>query len=216
MLHDKWVRVKKKYYYLKKDGVRAAGETLKMNGRKFVFKKNGKLDTKKSDRYTSSRYLFVGDSRTVGMQMCVGGKNTKYIGKVSMGYSWLASTAGPQVKKILSSSPGTNVIFCFGVNDPGNVGAYIAYYQRLVRAYPRTNFFFMSVNPCGSGRAALNRMSASFNARLKKAFKNRYIDTWTYLVKHGFSSFDGVHYTAPTYSTIYNLTVKYIRNFMPV
>ena len=72
---------------------------------------------------------------------------TKFIGKVSMGYSWLVSTAGPQVKQYLAKNPKANVIFAFGINDLGNVSQYISYYKTLIKRYPNANFRFMSVNP---------------------------------------------------------------------
>ena len=217
VLYKKWIiKKKKKYYYLKKDGTRAAGETLTIGGRKYVFKDNGRLDLEKSDSIASDEFLFVGDSRTVGMGMSIADNKSSYIGQVSMGLPWLVSTAGPQAKKILSSKPDINVVFCFGVNDPDNISGYISWYNSLLKAYPKANIYFMSVNPCGSGRADLNNAIAAFNKRLKKAFKDRYIDTWTYLNKNGFSAWDGVHYTAVTYAAIYQYTVNFIRTGIPV
>ena len=43
---------------------------------------------------------------------------------------------------MLKSDPTMYVIFCFGINDLGNVGNYIAAYKNLIAKYKFTNFFF--------------------------------------------------------------------------
>jgi len=213
ILVAKWLKKGKYAYYLKKDGSMAANETLKISGRKYVFKKNGRLDTAQSDEIKSDQYLFVGDSRTVGMSMFAPHNNADYIGKVSMGYSWLATVAGPRVKSILSRTPNINVVFCFGVNDIGNVDAYIAYYKKLISSYRKTDFYFLAVNPVGGGsRYVTNAMIEGFNKKLKAAVgKKRYIDTYTHLVKTGFTSPDSVHYDGATYVKIYAYTLEEIQ-----
>lgn len=210
---SKWLKKGKYAYYLKKDGSMAADETLKISGRTYVFKKSGRLDTTQSDEIKSDQYLFVGDSRIVGMSMFAPHNNADYIGKVSMGYGWLASEAGPRVKSVLKSTPNINVIFCFGVNDPGNVDAYIDYYRKIIAAYPKTDFYFMSVNPVGGGSIYVsNAMIEAFNRKLKKAVRERrYIDSYTHLVKTGFTSPDSVHYDGTTYLKIYAFAVEEIQ-----
>ena len=43
---------------------------------------------------------------------------------------------------------------------------------------------------------------------MKNAFSTRYIDCYSYLVKKGYSTHDGLHYTASTYKKIYNFVVS--------
>ena len=215
VLHGEWLVKKKGYYYLKKSGEKAHDETLTIDGGTYVFKKNGKLDESKSDpvKGLSDKVLFAGDSRTVGMSMSVSNNNTSYIGKVSQGYAWLAAEAGGKVRQYLAQNPTANVIFCFGVNDLGYVNQYISYYKDIIRDYPKASFWFMSVNPISRTATSYlsNALIESFNRQLKKAFGKSYIDTYTYLVKNGFSSFDGVHYTVETYQRIYAYTMDQIK-----
>lgn len=211
--YGKWIWRGKKAYYLKADGTMAAGEKLKMSGRTYEFKANGVLNTKKSDAPKSDRYLFVGDSRVVGMSAFAPHDKAQYIGMVSMGYSYLASSAGPKVKQILAGNPNLNVIFCFGINDLGNVASYISYYKKMMAAYPKTDFYFMSINPISGGGSSYlsNGLIEAFNRTLKKGVgKKKYLDAYTYLAKNGFSAWDGIHYDGETYLKIYRYTVAEI------
>ena len=212
--HGEWIVRGSNYYYFKKNGEKAKGETLTIDGGTYVFKKGGKLDLDKSDavKGVSDKVLFAGDSRTVGMSISVSNANTSFIGKVSQGYAWLAAEADGKGRQYLKQNPQANVIFCFGVNDLGYVNQYIAYYKDIMKDYPRASFWFMSVNPISRSSTAWlsNSLIESFNKALKKAFGKRYIDTYSYLKKNGFSSFDGVHYTVDTYQRIYSYTISQI------
>ena len=213
VLSGRWIWRGKKAYYLKDDGTLAAGETLKISGRTYEFNKSGVLNTKKSDAPKSDRYLFVGDSRIVGMSMFAPHDKAQFIGDVSMGYGYLASSAGPRVKKILAGNANLNVIFCFGINDLGNIGSYISYYKKFMAAYPKTDFYFMSVNPISRGATSYlsNGLIEAFNKQLKKAVgKKKYLDSYTYLTKNGFGAWDGVHYNGETYLKIYRYAVSEI------
>ena len=213
--HNQWIVKGSSYYYFKKNGEKAKGETLTIDGGTYVFKKGGKLDEDKSDavKGLSDEVLFAGDSRTVGMSMSVSNEHTSYIGKVSQGYAWLAAEADGKVRQYLAKNPTANVIFCFGVNDLGYVNQYITYYKNIIKAYPKACFWFMSVNPISRTATSYlsNALIEAFNKQLKRAFGNQYIDTYSYLVKNGFSSFDGVHYTVETYQRIYAYTMNQIK-----
>ena len=214
--HQRWITQGKYYYYMKRNGVMAAGETLEIGNRKYVFKKSGRMDAQKSDSLRSDQYIFVGDSRVVGMGMTVSDNGqTTYIGRVAEGIDYLESTAGPKVKNILNSNPNMNVIFCFGVNDLGNVDRYISYYKSIVKEYPKTDFYFMAVNPVrGYVNTYLNNSRIEdFNRKLKsKMGKRRYIDTYGYLNETGIDYYDYAHYTGSTYQKIYDYTVKEIQS----
>ena len=204
VLYNTWFNRNGYSYYLKKDGTRASREKIKYKGITYKFNKKGVMV---SNDAGGVKYLFVGDSRTVGMSEAAPYSNTRYIGKVSMGYSWFVSSASWQVRSILNSYPGVKVIFCFGVNDPDNVHNYISYYKNLVASYPRATFYFLSVNPLRYG----NYRVVNFNSKLKSAFGTRYIDSYDYLVRTGYSSWDGIHYSYDTYKKIYNYVIKKIK-----
>jgi hypothetical protein len=169
-------------------------------------------------------YIFVGDSRTVGMQSVVGGDHT-YIAKTGEGYSWLTSTAITSLKKALKKTPNAKVILNLGVNDLGNISNYLAYYQNLISQYPSAQFYFLSVNPIEAKRAKVygystsvvnNTLIQSFNANLKAAFPDQYLDCYSYLVEQGLiknvkagkGTVDGIHYTSTVYLAIYNYVLS--------
>ncbi len=224
-VREAWVKVKKKHYWFNKNGVmqknklltvgsgtyyvdkygaRVTNKWIKIKTIRYYFGKKGEL-TKKKYLKGSPTYLFVGDSRTVGMSMSVGAANTHFIGKVNMGYNWLMSTASGQVRSFINSHKNVYVIYCFGVNDLGNIHQYIAHYRSMRAAYPKVTFRFLSVNPVvdGSSRYVSNAGIRAFNARLKAAFPAEYVDTYAY-VQGNMQTFDGVHYTTGTYRLLYN------------
>ena len=209
-LASTWIKYKKQYYYVKADGSMAVNEDV---GKYHVGKK-GTLSGYSSEykKYTKPKYLFVGDSRTVGMQNAVSDSKAAFYGKVSMGYSWLMSSADPEVRKYLKYNPSIKVIFGFGVNDLGNIDSYISYYSKLIKAYPKADIYFLSVNPMvesmWSNRYVTNKKIRDFNKKLYTSFKSRYINTFTYLCKNGYDTVDGLHYTAATYRKIFNYAKK--------
>ncbi|WP_395016939.1 hypothetical protein [Robinsoniella peoriensis] len=164
-------------------------------------------------------YVFVGDSRTVGMENVIGSKdgNAQYIAKVGEGYNWLMSSGLTQLKKKLDFNPYVKVVFNLGVNDcaSNTVLQYINVYQELIASYPNTKFYMMSVNPVNDkvassvGYLIKNKHITPFNMQLKAAFPNLYIDTYTYLKTNGFGTADGVHYDNDTYQAIYDYTMSH-------
>lgn len=221
---NKWVKYKGKYYYLKKNGVMArdawvgnyhVGSDGARQTNCYVdgYYLNGTGLRIRAERF-SGKYLIVGDSRIVGMDAVVSSSKVKFIGKIAMGYSWLKTTAGPQVRQYLAGNQKLKVIFAFGINDLGNISQYISYYRSLQKEFPETQFCFLSVNPVNEAQASAygynlkNASIQSFNKKLKAAFGTDYLNTYSYLTKQGFSAFDGVHYTGDTYQKLYNYIVK--------
>lgn len=151
--------------------------------------------------------IFVGDSRVVGMASAGG---YCYVGEVGMGYYWLTGEGSAGMAQAMSDYPDAAVVLCFGVNDLGNIGAYIDYYQTLLDTYPDRQIYFMSVNPVDEAAAAANgysinnEMIESFNDSLMNSFPDRYIDIYGYLMASGFGTADGIHYDAGTYAGIQN------------
>lgn len=167
------------------------------------------------DDYTVSDMIFVGDSRVVGMQMSSG--RYHYIGEISTGYDWMVNTAEGILSSTANAYPDADIVFCFGVNDVGNIGAYINEYFRLLSIYG-DRLWLMSVNPIEDGAAsangyfANNGMVVNFNQSLKEAFPDRYIDCYTEMMTEGYDTMDGVHYTAGTYLDIEDYTKELIEN----
>lgn len=171
-----------------------------------------------------AKYIFVGDSRTVGMQNTVGGDNV-YIGQVGEGYEWFSTKGQRLLKRALKEVPQAKVIVNLGINDLENIANYITCYQGLILQYPQARFYFMSVNPIETKLAKANGYSTvtvsnakiqAFNASLQAAFPGAYLDCFNYLmgqnlirnIKAGAGTVDGIHYISSVYWAIYNFTLS--------
>ncbi len=179
---------------------------------------------------TEKKRIFLGDSRTVGMCKTmtglISGSNTPslesqmnrgetdlYLGRVGEGYTWLQETALPKLQEVLAIYPHSVVAINLGVNDMGNISNYISLYQQLLGAYPNTTFLFVSVNPVNKSIAKKygydtsyvnNTNIRKFNRQLKAAFPSQYVDCYTYMTGQGYTTVDGLHYSANTYTDIYH------------
>lgn len=238
-----WIRKNGKMYYFDKDGVRVQKKWVKYKGEycylgadgtivkdswvgSYYVDQNGRrLKNCVKDGYylneTGKRvikvfngdYIFVGDSRMVGMKAAKSSSNVKYIAKVSQGYDWLNKTAGVTLGYYLKTNPNVKVVLALGVNDLGNIKSYISYYRKLIKKYPKTEFYMLSVNPVeenvspyGTRGYVKNSSIKAFNKQLKSAFSSRYIDSYNYMWKkeNGYKTTDGLHYTAKVYQDLYN------------
>lgn len=153
-----------------------------------------------------SGYLFVGDSRTVGLDEAVDGISS--IAKVGAGVSYFKSIVS-DVTKVR----GKNVIFNFGVNDRDRYKDYVAVYKSLPKEFiQNNNVIVMSVNPTdGSKYKGWNADIEKFNKYVKKNLPSgiKYLDTYSVLVKEGFQTRDGCHYKPVTYKRIAQLTFNF-------
>lgn len=173
-------------------------------------KDNSTNNTKK----TAEVYIFVGDSRTVGMDTAVGKKDkVKIIAKIGEGYNWFKNTAISAVNKELKSVSGSAYIFTnMGVNDLA-VDNYISEYKSLATSdWKKHKIVVVSVGPVDEamekkhGYSVKNSQIESFNSKLKKGISSMsnisYCDTYNNV--SGYKTTDGVHYTNDTYKKIYN------------
>ncbi|MBO6214905.1 MAG: SGNH/GDSL hydrolase family protein [Lachnospiraceae bacterium] len=153
----------------------------------------------------STGYIFVGDSRFVNMNsVCEisDRENLFMVAKVGEGYSWFNSTGLSQVKRIVSSRlfGKWKLIICLGVNDLENIDKYKAKYNELKENYDIT---LVSVNPITKYGNLSNEKIVRFNSSLKEV-ELPYIDTYNMLLTTGFSTTDGLHYSADTTKKIYS------------
>lgn len=158
---------------------------------------------------STKKMIFVGDSRTVGMKSAVDNEdpNDVWSCKTSMGLDWLKSTGVPAVESHITQ--GSSLIILMGINDLYHVDSYINYMNSLAPSIKAkgANLYFVSVNPTSRSADYLNSDISNFNSKMKSGLSSsvKYIDTHTYLLNNGFSSNDGIHYTATTYKQIYAL-----------
>ena len=182
-------------------------------------------DSKDSDdtneNKTVSKYIFVGDSRTVGIysyrsnnystaNYSSGGAhelgNDVYIAETSQGLSWLKSTGMPAAKKYFSNTSA--VIILLGVNDTYNSSGYIDYLKSNYSSWKSTGVkvYFSAVGPCNGNYSSNNSGIVSFNSNVKANLPSgvTWIDTYGYLNSNGFKTTDGLHYDKDTSEKIYN------------
>lgn len=224
----KWIRRSGKLYYVGADGAIAKNQWVD-GGKYYVGAdglklkncvKNGyylNADGKKVVKVFKGDYIFVGDSRMVGMQKAIAPADTLYIAKVGEGYSWLKSTAGVKLKYYLKANPNVKVVLALGVNDLGNVKSYISYYKKLIKNFPKTKFYILSVNPVDDAKVAKrgykvkNSAINSFNKKMYVAFRSRYVNTYKEMKADGFGSRDGLHYLEADYIKLYRSIVEKIQ-----
>ncbi len=166
-------------------------------------------DTKESEE---TSYIWVGDSRTLGMKEAMQNQDI-YIGASGEGYRWLSETGITQLEEAIRNDPKLPVIFNCGVNDYDNLSLYLKLYESLLDEYPDTEFYFLSVNPIEPTlcKNITNENITDFNNQLREAFPDTYLDSFTYLMVNETVPIDGIHYSKEDYRLIYEFAVQQIQ-----
>lgn len=208
-----WNKIGKKQYYFSEQGVMQKNLWI---GDQFVGRKGCLQKAKR---------IFVGDSRTVGLQEAVKSSDL-YIAKWGQGYEWFVRTGRTKLEKALKEYPYSAVIFNLGVNDMGNVESYVREYQELQADYPKARFYFMSLNPVeetflrASGYSGRDNASIEvFNNRMSQVFGSFYLDTYHWMIgqeyvldlSHGHGTTDGLHYIDIVYQMLYGYVVSRVK-----
>ncbi len=169
--------------------------------------------------------IWVGDSRTLGLRDALHKTERVdddiFVGKVGEGVHWFQDEGIPELDEAIRANPRLPVVMNLGVNDPQLVDEYIETYWDVIKAYPDTSFYILSVNPLdeevlledGLVEEAvfedINSLNvARMNVRLKEEFESRYIDSASYLKSDGFDTVDGLHFSTETYLKIHDFVVK--------
>lgn len=172
---------------------------------------NSTNNTKK----TAEAYIFVGDSRTVGMNTAVGKKDkVKFIAKIGEGYNWFENTAISAVNKELKSVSGSAYIFInLGVNDLA-ADSYISKYKSLATSdWKKHKIVIVAVGPkVGNGcyNNVSNAQIENFNSKIKNGISSMsnisYCDAYDGFGKKNYkvSGSCEIHYTSDTYIKLYN------------
>ena len=169
-------------------------------------------------------YIFVGDSRFVGMKEATAGKtdtDIRYVAEVGQGLAWLKKVAPD-----LYGESGKTIIFNLGVNDLYNISGYIDFYNGMPQEFIENNtLVIMTVNPVDEqkeadyGYAVTNAEIEQFNSKMKTGVDSLYfkmIDSYTYVTMSAYKTVDGIHYTNDTYGLIFDYAVECCsnRNYM--
>ena len=157
------------------------------------------------------KIIFIGDSRTLAMKNAVK-DDSIWSCENSMGYEWMVSTGVPAIEKQIGFN--TAVVILMGVNDIHNLSKYIAYVNTKAAewAVKGAMTYFVSVGPVENDPYVTNKEIKAFNAGLKKGLSGvTYINIYSYLVKNGYSTEDGTHYTKEVSVSIYDYILKKLR-----
>ena len=180
---------------------------------------------------------FVGDSRTVGLQLALGNSapsNVDFVCKGNQGLDWFRQTGYRELlRKLSKQSRKTKkaVIINLGVNDMSNINTYVVYMRKVsenLKQNYNCDMYYLSVNPVKSAMirsyGAGTRTEAQVAAFNKTIYQKLcsgsdrafiYINTCTNLQKYGWSSnrydagiYDGLHYSVETTLRIYGYCIR--------
>ena len=183
------------------------------------------------------RVYFVGDSRTVGLQLALGNSapsNVDFVCKGNQGLDWFRQTGYRELlRKLSKQSRKTKkaVIINLGVNDMSNINTYVVYMRKVsenLKQNYNCDMYYLSVNPVNSAMirsyGAGTRTEAQVAAFNKTIYQKLcsgsdrafiYINTCTNLQKYGWSSnrydagiYDGLHYSVETTLRIYGYCIR--------
>lgn len=164
------------------------------------------------ERPDTTGIIFIGDSRTVGMNNTVNidsVENQWVVAKVGMGYNWLISDGWVQAQQIMydnSQIGNWKLIFNLGVNDLGNIDKYKDFYLENNDRYDIT---VVSVNPTVDEYNGVQCSDIEkFNEKITEIPNIEYIDTYDELVQTGYNAPDGLHYDSKTYNKIYSIIMN--------
>ena len=167
-------------------------------------------------RWMYSKVIFVGDSRTAGIQATLKKQmsssvtnGVSFVANPGKGLSWFRDTGYAQLIEEIDKTEGSKpiaVIFNLGVNDLGNAGNYVSYMTNIASTLKSKNckLFYMSVNPINSimitkaGRGARTEAQVrEFNSKIRSGLSlyYKYIDMYSVLMKKGYGTnarYDGV------------------------
>lgn len=165
-----------------------------------------------------SNYLFVGDSRVVGMASCNAGSNCTFYGEVGQGLSWLKNNQSEiesQIQSVSKNATGdTAVVFWMGVNDCSYVNgeSYASYFNDLQKKYPDVQICVASVGAVDDNLSSNVKNSdiQRFNSELEENLVQtvKWVDVYDYTVSHNCANSGdpyGVHYTYTSYEQIIQL-----------
>lgn len=160
---------------------------------------------------TTYPVIFIGDSRMVQMHEAMGNTGVYYVAENAKGYDWLTQTAIAKVDPFVGK--GTKIVINLGVNDTKNADKYITYVNAKANEWKSkgAKVYYATVNPVWNSPYVSDYQVSFFNTKLAQGLSGvKIIDTYSYLISHGYNSPDGLHYDATTSSIIYNLIMQNI------
>lgn len=166
--------------------------------------------------------IFIGDSRTVGMNNVVSDlSDSDIVAKESIGYDWFINSGISLVNdKLKNSNESFNIISWLGVNDLNNVDNYFNKYKELAEGdWKNHTIYIVSVGPLNNGidknGKDNNDLVEVFNEQMSKKISDANISNLKYLdlglTKENMDwegCNDGVHYGNAAYQNIYEKIIS--------
>lgn len=160
--------------------------------------------------------IFIGDSRTVGMEKIIGYDDNLWSAKEGIGFYWMNSVGVPQIKQYVGEN--TRVVFLMGVNDVYDItriDAYTTYFQALMEQWQPlgAKMYYVSVNPITWDAVAYGKITNEkielWNEVMAESLPEGmyYIDTYSEIYGQVYAG-DGLHYDADSYRLIYRLILQ--------
>lgn len=158
---------------------------------------------------TSKPTIFVGDSRTVGMDSAVSDLKTEnVVAEISKGYNWFVDTAISKVSQKVENE-SHNIVIWLGVNDLHMEGDYFNKYKELAEGeWSKHTIYIVSVGPLNNDN---NSAVDDFNDDMHKDINNANISNLKYidlgLTRENMDwngCNDGIHYGNAAYQNIYD------------
>lgn len=167
----------------------------------------------------SGNVIFVGDSRTGQMANAVGGTaawpGTAFVACFGGGVDWLSTT---QAKKDVDQyvTPGSVIIFNYGVNDLSRHNDYITTINRYAQDWisKGATVYFASVGPVGENEYGKRNWAVEyFNNQLNNRLDARIgrLNLYVFLTGSGYTTqADGLHYDGATYAAMFRFLMQSI------
>lgn len=172
-------------------------------------KKNKKENTADRKNRDYDKYVFVGDSRFVGISKYSISDKDLFIAKVGEGYSYLIEQMS-NIKYYCDEN--TALIIGLGVNDSHSNGEkYIQTINDMAETMD-CQIYFTTVNPVDEVKAGYSGYNISaqvideFNENAYEQLSDKivYVDTNKYLRESGYETQDGLHYTEEISEKLYH------------
>lgn len=183
----------------------------------------------------SKPIIYIGDSRTEGMENCISKKDRGKIvfyAETSMGYEWFADDVVAKVTKQLKTYPSIDfkIVISLGINDHlGMIDEYVDKYNELAKnEWTGYEIDIISICPVDEEKMKANCLYPQTNASIEESNNYiiehldsenlSYIDLYskmhsgTGLMKRYDTVYDGAHYTPDAYKKIWKL----IRQFLGI
>jgi len=194
------------------------------------------LDTSTLIQTEERTVIFVGDSRTTGMDQAVSGNPTTSVlqfddfgiwsAKGGSRYDWFMETGLPNAEKYVGKN--TSVVILMGYNDIAYESAQPSDYYEVINEKAKewrslgTDVYYVSVNPSGSvdscpeKYAERNEKIKVWNETMQENLSRyvKYIDIYSQ-IQDSYVTLDNVHYDVETYFSIYNLIITRINHDHP-